>query len=312
MKTLTIVYTSARTDCKLSWFGSSLSKQGGLDWLDKIRVVIVSPHAWHPNVTKRIWSAPPKPTLWQGPHRVTSQDFWAVSNARNTGICLAETEWIAFLDDRCVLNTTWLQSIKAAMDENYAVFGCYEKRVGMKVENGRIVQDGTVIGLDHRIPSWEKYTVTNQSYAMPCPYSWSYGCTLALPLEWALQIGGFEEALDGSGAEDTAFGAMLKNNGYDMRFDCRMGVVQDRTPSESGPTMRREDKGVTPNDKSHRGVELFHSAKNTSNRHLLLQSRQAVLAGKPFPALFGPREDWWDGASIGPDYMRIDNPPQSP
>ncbi len=130
-----------------------------------------------------------------------------------------------------------------------------------------------------------------------------YGCSLALPMEWALQVGGFEEALDGMSAEDTAFGVMLANNGYPICYDQRMHMIEDRTPTIPTRTFRREDKGVSPLDKSHRALDLFNGAKNTSNRHLLLQSRQAVLAGKPFPKLFTALEDWFDGEPIGPDYM---------
>src|SRR5262245_47488189 len=29
---------------------------------------------------------PPKPTVWQGPHRLTQNDYFCPSNARNTGL----------------------------------------------------------------------------------------------------------------------------------------------------------------------------------------------------------------------------------
>lgn len=244
----------------------------------------------------------PKPTIWQGEHRLTSEEWWAASNARNTVLCHANSDWILWVDDRCVLLPTCVDAIKDAMEGNYVCFGTYEKRHFMEVEDGEITVPGVVTGADGRLRDAE--TLFHTKGIVKAYPSWAFGCLVLCPVVMALAVGGFEEACDGMGAEDTAFGAMLCNNSIDMRFDPRLGCVQDRTPGESGPSMRREDKGLKPLDKSHRSIELFHTACNTSNRHLLLQSRRAVLEGKPWPLLFGSREDWHDGEPVNEGFMK--------
>jgi hypothetical protein len=193
-----------------------------------------------------------------------------------------------------------MEAVKDAMRERYIVVGSYEKRHNMRVEDGKIVDPGTHNSMDNR---WEYMEQNQLPNPYPCTGNWVYGCGIAMPTEWALQIGGFEEAMDGLSFEDVIFGMMAQNNGYPIRYDMRMHLVEDRTPGIIGTTMRREDKGTSPLDKSHRSLEIFGTAKNTSNRHLLLQSRDEVLAGKPFPRLLGPREDWFDAEPINESYM---------
>ncbi len=299
MKSLTICYfTSRGAEAKYEWFLESLNLQLSGRKVEIIKVDFDAPEY---DGTQRFCISP-KPTIWQGKYRQTREDWWAASSGRNTGICLTDTEWIAFVDDRCVLSPTWLDAVEAAMEGNYVMIGSYEKRRDMVVENGKIVDQGTKVSMDNR---WEH--VVEQSFTNPhrCGGNWVYGCSLALPLEWALQVGGFEEALDGMSAEDTAFGVMLQNNGFPICYDMRAHVVQDRTPGVGTKAFRREDKGKSPQDKSHRALELFGTACNTSNRYRLLQSRQAVQAGKPFPILLGDRECFWDAEPIGPNYMTL-------
>lgn len=299
MKPLTIIYFTGRGEqANYQWFVDSLSNQ-----LNGRRVSVIRVDFHAPEFTGKYsgWVSP-KPTIWQGSHRLTSEDWWAASNGRNTGICLADTEWIAFADDRSVLSPTWLDAIEAAMEGNYVVCGSYEKRSNMVVQNGKIVDQGTLISMDNR---WEHCVKENFPIPHRCTGNWVYGCGLALPLEWALAVGGFEEALDGMSAEDTAFGVMCQNNGLPIYYDMRMHLVEDRTPVLGNQTFRREDKGDHESklDKSHRALELFGTARNTSNRHLLLQSRQAVQSGNPFPLMLGSQHDWWDGEVIGLEYM---------
>jgi hypothetical protein len=306
MKPLTIVYTTAREHCAFEWFLDSLGAQLREGEQGLIQIVRVDfdarPFAgaesrWRDGRGLVGWKVSPKPTLWQGPHKEMVQDWWANSNARNTGLCLAglDSEWVWFLDDRCVLAPSCMEAVRAAMEGNYVVFGAYEKRVGMKVENGRIKKEGTRIGTDGRLEHCEAMGLGNP---FPCGGEWGYGCSMLMPVNWALQVGGFEEQMDGLGFEDVIFGLMLQNNGYPLRYDTRLMMIEDRTREFIGKTLRREDCGVSPDDKSHRSLKIFGTARNTSNRANLLQQRKAVLEGRPFPALLGPREDWWDGAEI--------------
>ena len=231
----------------------------------------------------------PKPTIWQGPSRLTKEDWWATSNARNTAICLCETEWLACVDDRCVLMPGWADAIFDAMKGNYVVCGSYQKRIDMVVENGFIVNGGTVIGDDSRLKS-------HPQGLMDCPGEWLFGCTFALPIEWALDVGGQEELLDGMGGEDSFFGFMLKNSGKRMRYDPRMRMIEDRTPSEITDVMLRTDKGKSPNDKSHAAVRKFRHLKHTLHPWDLTKIRADVLAGKPWPGIEDfPKNDWFDG-----------------
>lgn len=301
---LTICMITGREKSRAHWMLDSLAEQ--VEAGDGFKFVLVNATAREREATNlgqiRFVSTPPKPTIWQGSHRKTKEDWWAASNARNTGLCLADTEWIAWVDDRCVLGPQWLQSIRDAMEGGYAVFGAYEKRHGMKVENGVIVEPGTVTGTDHRIAH-----VQGDGPA-PCPGNWCYGCSVALPVEWALSIGGFEQAMDGMSFEDVIFGLMIQNNGWPRCFDPRFKIIEDRTPEACGNTYRREDKGrdthspSTP-DKGHRSLEIFGCALHTTNRHQLWQSRQAVLSGKPFPVLMDSTTDWYDGEPIDENYF---------
>lgn len=241
---------------------------------------------------KRIIRHGPKPTIWQGEARITKEDWWAVSNARNTGICLCRTEWIAFLDDRCVLMPTWLQAIRNAMEGSYAVCGTYEKRHNMTVENGVIKNGGIVTGRDNRDNGREPFPRNVDG-------GYWYGCTNALPLEWALNIGGFpEDKCDGLSFEDIPFGMLLRNNAYPIKFDPTMKMIEDRTPEKLGPVMKRSDYGVSPNDKSHEVLKIFRQAKTSLNSWPIRDVREKVLRGEPFPPPSASHNEWFTGRPI--------------
>lgn len=280
---LTIVYITAREKPMLTWLYESLSPQC-LDG-EPIRILVVD--------RKTI-----KPTVWQGDYRLTQDDWWAASCARNTGICLCKTEWIAFLDDRSLLTPSWLQSVRHAMDDGYAVFGAYEKVHHLKAENGfplsfEVLPEST--GKDSR----ETYVKTgNHPIPFDCGGEWAFGCNLALPLEWALNVGGYDETCDGLSMEDCIFGLMLQNNGYPLKYDPRMKILEDRTPSELGTPMIRRDKGVSPNDKSHALLEMLRHRKTAMHGFEIREVRRNALAGKGWPKPWGPTHDFWDGQKL--------------
>ena len=115
---LTVCCVTARKWPRLEWLMDSLRRQKAPG--EDVKILVVDAHCEEP-AAGDLALAPPKPTVWQGPHRLTRRDHWAAANARNTGICLCRTDWIAFVDDRSVLVSTWLEAVRDAMAGGYAV-----------------------------------------------------------------------------------------------------------------------------------------------------------------------------------------------
>jgi len=305
---LTIALITARTEPHLPWFFWSLERQlHG----EKVNVIVVDFHhigntvedfdrdireRWRGGtnlMNVRMLTTRPKPTVWQGEHRLTKEDWWAMSNARNTALCLCKTDYIVWVDDRCVLSPVWLEAVKDAMGpEPYAVCGNYEKRHNMRVENGLIIDPGTLDGKDSR----------DDGHGLRNCFGQFWGGTYGMPTEWALEINGFSENLDSLGSEDYICGMMLVNNGYVTKYDPRLKVIQDRTPGETGPVMKRSSKERFPNDpldKGHKAIERFGQLKSCDHQWNLRAIRENCLNGIPFPHHNGqPDRDWFDGQLI--------------
>lgn len=297
IKSLTICYVTARHEPKLEWFLDSLDRETGKDY-SNTKIIVVDTLLWSRkditlyNGDKNLIMVEPKPTIWQGKHRITKEDWWAKCNAMNTGIALCDTEWIAFVDDRSVLSHGWLQCVQDSMIHGYAVCGSYEKRANLKVENGEVLDGGELLGLDirtqrgfpHRTADW-------------------YGGSGALPLEWCLRVNGFpEDITDGLGFEDIAFGILLRNNHLEMRYDSRMRIIEDRTPTEIGGALKRASK-PSPNDdkyqaKDYRILSIMGASTTSGNSYDLTDLRQRVLRGEPFPPPTASHKDWFDGEEI--------------
>ncbi len=306
MKSLTIAYITSRKEPHVEWFLDSLVPQ----LTERVTVIIVdgcktsttgldgammteTRSFVSPNPNIEIKHVEPKPTIWQGVHRITPEDWWAKSNALNTAIALCQTEWIAFMDDRSVLLPGWLDVIKQAMDGPYAVCGAYQKRVNMEVVNGVITNQGTLIGSDSRRD-------------LPHPQlskDW-YGGHGALPLEWCLAVNGFsEDYCDSLGLEDAMFGHTLYYSGFEQRYDSRMKIVEDRTQGQIDGALRRSDWGESPNDASHAIVAAFQGQRTSMNSYNLRSLRESVLAGNPFPPPTASHTHWYSGEDIATKFI---------
>ena len=302
---ITIGYITSRKEPQIEWFLDSLvSQEGDLSLIKEIVIVSFAAPYGDPIPPSQsfdlagftVRAFPPKPTVWAGPHRLTKEDWWAASNARNTWLCLANQPWSVALDDRCVLVPGWLKSIEEAIKGNYAVFGSYEKRSGMKVEGGVIVEPGVTTGVDSR-ETWCK----EQGRTMPmakAPPEWSYGCNMAFPTAWGMEVNGWDETCDGCSAEDSIFGMMLANCGKRLRYDYRMKIIEDRTPGCCDPVMIRRDKGVSPKDKSHAQLELLRRLKRSRHQWDLPSVRTEYIKTGKWPIPTGPTHDWYDGQPL--------------
>lgn len=294
---ISVVYITNRFEPQTDWFLGSLLPQFRAG--ESPQIIIVAPPYSNVQLFPGVLRVPPKPTIWSGPHRITKEDWWSASNARNTGICLATQPWIAFVDDRSVLRPGWLDRVRQAMAEEYVVCGTYQKVQNLSIVNGTMTYTA-MPGRDSRLEYVEKYwrTPTDPYGPFDCPGEWTYGCSLALPLEWALRVGGFDETCDGSSGEDYIFGLMLQNHQFHIRFDPRMRMIEDRTPERCGPIAKRKDKGISPNDKSHALLERLRVLKHALQPPNLREIRNAVLNGQSFPGPSANQLDWYDGQPI--------------
>ena len=120
---LTIAYMTHRKEPLIGWFFDSLDNELGGQY-EGVKVVVVDFYAqpcdgWtEEDVEKRkakfvelsktdVLHVPPKPSVWQGPHRLTKVNYFAASSARNTAICLAEDGYVVFMDDLSVIMPGW-------------------------------------------------------------------------------------------------------------------------------------------------------------------------------------------------------------
>lgn len=284
MKSITAVFVTSRREPHLEWFLDSLKLQA-----DDVPVIVVDSNCAAPQpLSSTLFWTPPKPTIWQGRHRITREDWWAKSNALNTGICLCQTDWIAFCDDRCVLQPGWFACIVEAMKGGYAVCGTYEKHAGVKVKDGMFVESSSLLGGDSR----------RQAGRPARTQSW-YGGSGAAPLNWCLKVNGFaEDFCDSLGMEDSVFGWNLTNNRFPVCYDSRMKIVEDRTPGQIDGALKRADFGLSPNDKSHAIVARLRRQKTSLNSFDLRRLRASALGGNALPPPTAAPRDWYDGADI--------------
>jgi hypothetical protein len=298
MSSLTLAYITAREEPHSEWFFSSLRHQlGENDPLPKVMVVdrLFDPINRFPHGAGYVGPmqrTAPKPTVWQGPHRLTKEDWFAMANARNTALCLCDTDWIAYVDDLSVLMPAWLGCVKEAISGSYNVAGAYRKVKQLVVEEG-IVKSFIPYSDDVRIR-------LSMGYKVPCDCDggWLYGCSCAFRVEDLLAVGGWPEICDGIGSEDYCLGIALKNAGKPLMYDRRMMTFEAEDLHGIGTPLRRTDKGISPNDKSHALLGIARSSVYYPNYFPsggIKAERERVLSGKHFTLVQIPDRDWYDG-----------------
>jgi hypothetical protein len=303
---LTIAYMTSRKDCKFEWFFWSLWKQMSQEDKDSHRIEIIVVDLWHEkrempiefnlgSSRGAIRFVSPKPNVWQGEHRLTSCDWFAASNARNTALCLAPDGYIAYVDDLSVLLPGWLDRVKAAMQGGYIVCGAYQKVKDLVVEEGEVKSfTDFPQGHDNRMQF-------AKSPLHPCGGEWLFGCSCAMPVEALLTIGGWTEFADSLSSEDYLTGLTLQNAGYKFFYDQKMITYESEELHHVEPAMKRRDKGISPDDKSHRALNIVQSGTKFFDNYYeggMRTLRTKILASEPFPVINNPQHDWYDGQPV--------------
>lgn len=301
---ITIAYITARKEPRFDWFVESLSSQlaevdcgpvGGLNLLIIDFYAYERPIGVIPCGLTARWEKP-KPNVWQGEHRLTSVDYFAAANARNTAICFAPDGWIVYVDDLSVLMPGWLEAVLRAMKREHTItLGSYEKVLQLEVENGLIkncVPDPH--GIDHRLSK-------ANGKLQYCHGEWFYGSSMVCPVEALLSINGWDENCDGMGYEDVVTGQVVENAGIKLLYDPQMKTIESQELHQQPYRMLRLDKGISPNDKSHAALAFARKTKwcpNYFGAEGIRGLRARVLSGEPFPIVNIPEHDWYDSQPL--------------
>lgn len=298
---LSIAAITAREEPGLEWLIEGLASQMTGD--DKVEIIVVdfygrSPRDLFPDASANASllnvsavAVAPKPTPWQGPYRVTSRDYAAIANARNTALCLASYDYVAFLDDRARLGPGWLAAVRRAEKSRASVVVGPCDRGSPR---GPTSQDG------------RRMAYRGGRFGIPPVHM--YGGNACMPLAWALEVGGFEEETDPVGGQDLVMGAMLVNCFHRIDFDATMCVVQDRRVDglASDPDMHpfpRGNKGEPPRDKRGALQARYGTRTRTSHAAELAATRDRLrklaIDGFPMHGATADTLDWFDGRPIG-------------
>lgn len=325
---LTIAYITNRRDCRIEWFFDSLKNEVAGDWSD-IRVVIIDFFALEKGRRVRIAKAAripithstPKPSVWQGPHRLTTQDYFAASNARNTALCYAQDGYICYIDDISVIVPGWLSQLREIMDKGQIALGAYIKVMDLKVTNGQIISFKGMEAQpldDHELQ--EQYLrAAGSSYPqgidsrlaktldfgpITAGGSWMFGCSCAMPVEALLDINGWDEDNDSMGSEDYCAGIMMEFAGYSFRYLPRMMTLEsEELHHVEKPFLRIIKDDLTEIDASHKMLKMVKDGgRRRAPGYLgdggITKLRQNILNGAEFPVIKIPDCDWRDGQPL--------------
>ena len=317
---LTICYVTARKDNQVSWLFDSLDRELGGRYED-VELVVVDfwAEAQRPGegwsreqasdrrasyrARKRggdLRVVPPAPNVWQGPHRLTRENWYAKSNALNTAVMHARGQHLLFFDDLSVLRPGFMGVARGAMHHARRITAfAHDKYDRMMVEGGRIVS-----ARPRQPRPFDDRVGASQGRPIRAPTGgWTYGQGLLVPLEAILSLNGWPQDCDGMRSQDSAFGIVAANAGFEIFFDPRAVVVESADRHDDGSVVMRGGSNAVHRGRKRKETFLgrCRSMRRFDNYYGprgLGGARADVLAGRRVPRILSPTTDWFSGTPL--------------
>lgn len=300
-----LIYLTARIDPRFQWFVDSLCNQCADGQFPQ--VIFIDSCLWGENYKERVAALqaivagrfsyqhhPPKPCVWQGPHRLTQRDYFAAANARNTGLCYAKEEYIFYVDDLTVLMPGWVDNARHAAKSRYVAAGSYKKAWDMVVEGGLLVScRETAGGTDSR---W--HLGSNTGADVKIDGGKLFGCSFGLPVSTLLDCNGQDEMCDSLGGEDYFLGLSLEKLGVNIFYNRNLSTRESEEGHGQGPIYLRLDKGLGKSSLDLLARRRASGPRAMGNDFNLAELRQKILSGEPFPVPTKPDKHFWDGQPL--------------
>lgn len=324
---ITIGWLTNRWQSCFDWFVAGIVRElksvEGVFNRDKVQVVAVDNKLWTDQSEDRkkkfkdlvadrfqFQHVSPKPSVWQGPNRLTQKDYFCAANSRNTVFAMAKGEHIIFVDDLSVLLPGWLSAHLHAAQHRYTLCGLTSKFIGVEIDyNGMLVKPRSINGgiiIDHNghplgIDSRLRYL--DSDGVRDCAAEWLYGGTFSVPLQAALQVNGQDEIYNGLGGEDYDFGIRLGRAGWRICINRSCATIESEELHHIEPPVIRLDKAVSVDGPYSSNTLLNRLLRHTNswtigNHFNLADLRKAVLDGNPFPIMTEPQHHWVDGQPL--------------
>jgi len=316
---ITIVYVTHRPRPRFEWFADGLAAQLGEEAPELIVVDgLPSPERAEEMAAIVAGRFPfrhvaAKPNPVNGPARLTSSEYTAVSSARNTGVVHATGAYVVFADDLAVPMPGWWDQVRQAAEDEYVVAGAYQKHRGMEVSDGVLAGScSDPSGIDTRWPQG------SDSRPVPIGGGQLYGCSFGVPHDLLLEVNGQDEICNTIGGEDYQLGLRLEWAGAPILYSRRMLTVESEEGHDQAPVMlrigqtldeaaymaklaefgveRRSTDGAF--DNSHMVLDILYGARATASVGNYYDLAQLTEADLPATTERFPVCHWFDGKPL--------------
>lgn len=313
-------YITARQDCRIEWFFSSLNRQlrgrkdlppmevNVIDYLNRAEEFkwLAQKYPYLPQVNVY----PPYPNPWNGSHQRTKVPYFAPSVFRNTGAIVSHGDYLWFIDDLSVLATEqYVSDVIHASTHKYICYGVYKKVLELQVS-----PDGDIThykefpgGIDSRLG------YAGNSGIKECNPDLLYGCSFGLPAFALEQVNGFDTKFTpGLGMEDNECGKRLGRWGG-CKFFINPGIMtfeseELHAPKDGHIYFKRANKKVAESSPYRQFADeadwvvmnyLIRGPSIRSENHFdLAKARMKFLETGEFPPCDPVTHHWPDGQPL--------------